>query len=164
VLGQPGDYLETVGRDLIRVVDPGYQFSETMGNVAAGFTPDRLMSQLFTDQQAFVEQAMAGRYSTVGFIHSDIDALVDYESATRLTGVPMVLLVLLGLAGPLAARRGLRLAAGLLVASAAALIVMPIVTSVYDWRYTTLGLPLLAGAAALTVDGLLARRRRAAAR
>jgi hypothetical protein len=160
VRGQPLDYVEAVGRDLVRIVHPSFPSLGAMGNASAGIEPDALIAQMFDESARFyVDQALAGQYSTVGSHHGNVSALRDYESATRLTGVPMAIMLLLGLAAPLAARPGLRVTAGLLLASALGLMVMPILTSAYSWRYMVPAIPLLAGAAALAVDGLVARRR-----
>jgi hypothetical protein len=87
-----------------------------------------------------------------------------YERHTRLTGVPMALMLALALAAPFAVTGVARRGAALLTVSALALLVFPILTSSYDWRYVVPILGPLSLAAALGADALRRRYRRGSRR
>lgn len=169
ILGQPGAYLEAVGRDLVRLVDPEFPLNPNprVGNAGAGLTPADYQRELpgGTDwskrNEAISTGWMARRYATKGIYAGDIEGLRRYEEVTRLTGVPAIALLLLALAGPLLAtgraRRGAVLATGI----AAALAIAPVLGHEYDWRYAVVALGPTALAAAFGVQGFVERARRA---
>ena len=158
VLSQPKAYARTVARDLVRLVDPAFPQSTNpaIANASAGYTPDDLVRGL---KDPSGEQFSLDAQPGTATHHAGMGGLESYERATRLTGIPMALLLLLALAAPFAVARERRPAAALLAAAAYALLVFPILTSSYDWRYVVPALPLLAGAAAAGAAGLAARTR-----
>jgi hypothetical protein len=172
VLGQPVDYLRAVGRDLVRVVDPNFPSNpnRAIGNGGSGSPPEVYQSHLMgtnswsRQNEAGTVGVVAELYSTRGMLRSDLDGLRSYEAATRLIGAPMVLLLLLAIAGPFAASGASRRSAALFSVSAIALIVAPMAAHTYDWRYVVVVYGPLSAAAAFGVQGLSDRVRRARAK
>ena len=141
IRAQPGDYLEAVGRDLVRLADP---------DGTPGRYPPRLTGRTSggrAAQEASVE-LVARMYSSDGIRRGELGGLEAYERATRLDGVPWLVLLLLGLCGPLALRGAERRAAAMAAAVAVVLTVTPIAIHAYDWRFQLVALGPLSIAAA----------------
>jgi hypothetical protein len=92
-----------------------------------------------------------------------LGTLRDYESATRIEGFPLALLLVLALLAPLACSGRQRRAALLLAGTGVALLVVPVVTDVYNGRFAVPSFGFVAAAAGLGAWGLAGavRRRRA---
>ena len=167
ILHQPLDYLEVVGRDLVRFVDPYFPLNPNpeVGNKGSGGQPERYLRNLPGRSTAPAERAnleIVGRlYSNDGIERGDTRAFESYEHATRLNGIPWLLLVLLAVAGPFVRRGPSRRAAALVTAYALVLTVFPVLFHSYDWRFQMVALGPLAIGAALGAEGLVARLRRA---
>lgn len=163
VVGQPIDYARVVLRDLGRFVAPERWASQS-GNSPAALR-ERLFDQNGVNGTAAAVQQLSG---TVGVHRRErlIDLLKDYESYTRVQGPLMVVLVLLALAAPFVTKGRERRGAILFAATAGALIVLPVLTVLYDIRYAVPSYGPLAAAAACGAHGLrraiLARRARIA--
>jgi hypothetical protein len=167
ILSQPLDYLSAVGRDLVRFVDPNFPLNPNpaIGNGGAGVSADDYQEHLLTrsewsrGNEPGTAAVVARLYSTPGLYKGPMEGLRRYEGATRLTGVPMVLLIALALAGPLAASGRRRRGAVLATAVGATLAVAPVLAHEYDWRYAVAALGPLALAAAFGAEGIADRVR-----
>jgi Dolichyl-phosphate-mannose-protein mannosyltransferase len=151
ILGQPLSYLEYVGRDLIRIVDPSFASSPypQIGIRGYGNTPASLLNYYFLpSSSANAELAIASYYPAEIYKHHDISLLTDWEMGTRLEGPAMALLLVLALLAPLLTGGDQRRASALLLASSAVLLVAPILVSEYDYRFTIPAFGTLAAAAA----------------
>jgi hypothetical protein len=160
ILGQPLDYLEAVGRDLIRIVDPSFPSSPyaQVGLRGYGSTPAGLLNYyLLPSPSADAERAIARYYPTEAYGHQDIGLLTDWETGTRLQGPAMALLLLLALLAPLLTRADQRRASVLLLASSAVLLVAPILASEYDYRFAIPAFGPLAAAGAYGAWGAALR-------
>jgi hypothetical protein len=158
ILAQPLDYLEVVGRDLVRIVDPDFPATK-LGNDYAGYTPDNFAGALFDAPTAQLTAPIVEQlYSTeLGAHEGDVGWLGDYERNTRMTGIPMLIAILLALGSPLLARRGSRGAATLCIGLAAGTVVPAIMVAANEWRYIVPVLGPLWAAAALGAAGAMAR-------
>lgn len=161
IVGQPIDYLEAVGRDLLRVVDPSFASSPYVGNRGYGSPPEGLAGYYFNPQFLALDQRVIGEYYPGdGEVHRSVDLLRGYERDTRIEGPLMALLLLLAVVAPLV-NAGARRRAALLFATAAfVLLAAPIFTSEYDYRFTIPAFGPLAAAAAIGAFGLNSRLRR----
>jgi hypothetical protein len=152
ILGQPLRYLEYVGRDMVRVIDPSFSSSPypRIGNLGYGNTPASLLNYYFAPQtSAGAQVAIAAYYPGDGIVHGDISGLEEYERATRLEGPVMALLLALALAAPFVTRGLERRGAVLLLATSAVLLLAPILASEYDYRFVIPAFGPLAATAAL---------------
>jgi hypothetical protein len=170
------DYLRTVGRDMVRLVDPDFPLNPNpaVGNAGTGIsiTPDEYLDRLpaMTARGAITESAtirLVGRlYDTGGMLRGDIGGLRTYERLTRLAGPPMLVLLVLAIGSPVLTTGRERRVAVLLTASAFLLTIGPVLIALYNWRYQVAALGPLALAAAFGAQGLIdrlsARRRRRA--
>jgi 4-amino-4-deoxy-L-arabinose transferase-like glycosyltransferase len=156
ILHQPFDYLEAVGRDLYRYVNPTAFYREWAGGgprQAIEYTTGR-------QREAQAQPLVAAYWSTDGFVRSDRAALIDYATAMNIPGGPLLALVLLAGAAPFIARGRARRAAALLAATGVVLLVVPVVSLLYDGRYTLPAYAPLAGGTALALQALVERLRR----
>lgn len=164
ILHQPLGYLEVVGRDLVRLVDPDFPLNPNpaVSNKGSGGQPGRYLHNLPGRTTPDAERAsvalVARLYSTDGIERGDVDSFRSYERATRLDGVAWLILLLLALAAPLLLRGRERRAAVLLVAYALVLTVFPVLFHSYDWRFQLVALGPLAAGAAFGAQGIAARR------
>lgn len=160
ILGQPGSYLEYVGRDLVRIVDPSFP-SSPYGNTGItslgyGNTPQSLIQYYFDPSfSASVQVQVNAYYPDDGVIHHSVGFLLTYERDTRIEGPLMALLLLLAFAAPTLTRDMERRAALLFGATALVLLVGPILVSEYDYRYTIPAFGPLAATAAIGGSGVL---------
>ena len=158
VEAQPLDYLEAVGRDLVRIVDPSFASSAYVGNRGYGSPPAGLAGYYFnTRDRGTVRGLLARYYPGEREEHSSVTFLRGYEAATRVEGPLMALLLLLAAVGPLLAVGSGRVAASLFLLAAATLLVVPVLISEYDYRFTIPAFGPLAAAAA--IGGYAATRR-----
>ena len=163
ILGQPGAYLRVVGRDLVRLVDPDFPLNPNpaVTNKGSGGQPGRYLHNLTgrttPREERFTVALVSRLYSTEGIDRGDVGAFQSYERATRLSGIPWLLLLLLALAGPVLRRGRERRAALLLAAYALVLTTFPVFVHSYDWRFQIVALGPLAIAAAFGAEGAAAR-------
>jgi hypothetical protein len=149
--GQPLTYLEYVGRDLVRVVDPTFSTSpyKSIGNAGYGQTPEGQLNYYFeASNLGNIETIINSYYHSPGVLAGNVDILKSWDRDTRIEGPLMVLVLILALLAPFLARDGPRRLAILCGIVAAVLIVAPILVIDYDWRFMipVFG-PLTAGAA-----------------
>jgi hypothetical protein len=165
IRGQPLDYLHAVRLDLIRLFDPNRR---SYGALSADqmiafliYGPD-----LHSGVNSFVKGWQGRLYPSDPREHrGDLAALKEWERATRVDGVPMAILLALSVAGPwLAIGRRARAGTTLFALTALALLLWPILTAGYDYRYVVPAFGPLVAAAALAASGLLVRARRLALR
>jgi hypothetical protein len=167
ILGQPGAYLEYVGRDLVRLVDPSFP-SSPYGNrgvtgLGYGQTPEQLTDYYFDDSTGQgVAGAIAGYYHDP-IIEHNIDPLITYEHDTRIEGPLMAVLLALALLSPIAAT-GHRRAAFLFLTATVVLLAGPPFLVDYDYRYTIPAFGVLGCSAAAGVWGVCFQIRRLASR
>jgi hypothetical protein len=152
IRAQPLTYLEFVGRDLVRVVDPTFPSSPYtgIGNRAYGYTPDGNLSFYFdTSRLAGVERIVNSYYHSPGLLAGNVDILKSWDRDTRLEGPAMAIVLILALCAPLLASGITRRAAILYAVASAVLIVGPIVVFEYDWRYVVPAFGSLTAGAAI---------------
>jgi hypothetical protein len=163
ILHQPDAYLAQVGRDLWRVVNPGAASTVGRGSQDAGYG-QREMIESFTNEQWASNAAMTA--ATNAYYHPSQLAITDkgglgffrtWERVFRFTGPLMLLTLLLACAAPFVAAPALRRPALLLAATGLTLLLVPILTSMYDARYVVPALAPLTAAAALAGSGLSRR-------
>src|SRR5258707_6081433 len=132
ILHQPLDYLEAVGRDLYRYVNPA-AFNRT----GAGGGADSVIEYGRGPQgEALTQPLVAAYWSTNGFIRRDVDGLIDYAKAAEIPGGGLLALVLLAGGAPFVTRGRARRSAAVLLMTALILLVVPVATLLYDGRYT----------------------------
>jgi hypothetical protein len=160
---QPLDYLRTVGRDVVRLVDPDFPLNPNpaVGNAGAGLGPEGYAIVLLEIDQGGRDWAAANLavisevYDTEGRSRGSIGVARFWERHTRLVGLPLVAMALLAIAGT--AFRETRRPAVLFAAFAFLLLLTPPVVALYNWRYQIVGLAPLAAAAAFGAQALAAR-------
>jgi hypothetical protein len=154
ILGQPLEYLEYVGRDLVRIVDPSFP-SSPYGNKGPagteyGNTPQSLSAYYFSTGNLYALHLLLGAYYPGdGEVHKSLTFLLNYERDTRIEGPLMALLLLLALAAPILGKRRERRAALFFLAITTVLLLGPIFTSEYDYRFTIPAFGPLAATAAI---------------
>jgi hypothetical protein len=145
---QPFDWLDhALTEDL-----PRYVSSDRSMRHGAGLSFDGLQDNLISGFQAGETAAVITMYySTAGEYRNDrrFDAFLDYERATRVTGVLFVILALVAIAGAFAARRDLQRGALLFGVVTLVSILGPPLTLFYDARYAIPAFGPLAAAAAV---------------
>jgi hypothetical protein len=152
IRGPPGDYLDAVWQDLIRLVDSDHP---SHGDLSYDQFIEFLLNGPNHDgTNAFVESWRLLYYPGDRYHKGDIGALKDYERVTRLQGPLMLLALLLAAGAPWVAPRRARSQARLLSATAFALLVYPIFTHAYDARFVVPAAGPLFAAAALGGWGL----------
>jgi len=157
ILHQPLDYLEAVGRDLYRYLDPAAFYRSGAGGGA-----DSVIEYGRGPHEARAQPLVAAYWSTNGFIRRDADGLVGYAKTVEIPGGALLGLVLLAACAPFLARGPARRAAALLLATALILLVVPVASLLYDGRYALPAYAPLAGGAALALQVLWDRLRRRA--
>lgn len=157
ILHQPLDYLEAVGRDLYRYLDPSAFYRRGDGG-----GPDAVIEYGRGPHEAQAQPLVAAYWSTNGFLRRDVAGLIDYAKTAEVPGGGLLALVLLAGCAPFLARGTARRAAALLVAVGVVLLVIPVASLLYDGRYTLSAYAPLAGGAALALQALGDRLRRRA--
>lgn len=150
IIGQPLDYFEAVGRDLIRIVDPSFSSSPYVGNLGYGNTPESLVDYYFdTSNMVNIQRVVHEYYPTDGEVHGGIGFFRTYERDTRIEGPLMALLLLLSLLAPVLNRGEKRRVSLLFLLVTVTLLAAPVFTSEYDYRFTIPAFGPLAATAAL---------------
>jgi hypothetical protein len=154
IIGQPLEYLEYVGRDLVRIVDPSFP-SSPYGDAGPtgteyGNTPQELVSYYFnTSNQYALQQLLGTYYPGDGEVHENINLLLDYERDTRIEGPFMALLLTLALVAPMLTAGRRRRATVFFLAVTVVLLAGPVFVSEYDYRFTIPAFGPLAATAAI---------------
>ena len=161
ILHQPIDYLRTVGDDLRRFFDP----TATVGRFGGGADADAVT--FLRERPRDDAEVLGAARSYYDFftprIADGAHFLSDYQRAIRVHGPLLMVFMLLGLAGVWAAQRTVRWALVLLVGLELYLLVFPVATVLYEWRFGIPGLGAIASAGALG-GWSLAQRARASRR
>jgi hypothetical protein len=155
IRGQPLDYLGVVGDDLIRLVDTDHP---SKGDLSADEFIAFLLNgpDMKSGRNEFVAYWRHLLYPDDRIRRGDMDPMKAYARVTRVDGPLMVVLLVLAVAAWVVPQRG-RAAARLLVVVALALLVAPILTKGYDFRFTIPAIGPLAAAAALGGFGAASR-------
>lgn len=150
--GQPLTYLEWVGRDLVRIVDPSFTTSPypAIGNNGYGFTPEQQLDY-YTDLSNIgnIDNIVASYYHTVGGKYGNVKPLVEWERATRLEGPVMAAALLLALLAPLLATglsRRIAITCGLFTL---VLLAAPVFAAHYEYRFVVPAFGVLTAASAI---------------
>lgn len=162
ILGQPLEYLEYVGRDLVRIVDPSFPSSPygNRGPTGTGYgnSPQTLASYYFNTSNLYeLHLELASYYPIDGEVHRSMSFLLGYERDTRIEGPLMAVLLLLALAAPLLTRNRERRVALFFLTATAVLALAPIFLSEYDYRFTIPAFGPLAATAAIGASAAAAR-------
>jgi len=161
--GQPGAYLNAVWQDMVRLVDPN---RPSYGDLSATQFIDFLLygPDYRSGRNEFVSYWQNLLYPHETTHKGDITPLLDWERLTRLQGPLMVVLLLLCLAAPWLAIRETRAGARLLTPIVVVLLLFPILSKGYDYRFVIPALGPLYASAALGGHGLYVRLARLRAR
>lgn len=150
ILGQPLDYAEEVGTDLLRYVAPESFRAHGGGPSYHDLVHKILFSRDFRDDGLGVARqhyADAGRRFDAD--HRLIEVLRTYESGTRIQGPLFVVLALLSLSAPFVTRGRMRGPALLFTLAAWTLLITPVATLEFSARTALPGFGPLGAAAAL---------------
>jgi 4-amino-4-deoxy-L-arabinose transferase-like glycosyltransferase len=166
MLGQPLEYLEYVGRDLVRIVDPSFPSSPygDKGPTGTGYgnTAQTLTNYYFSTSNLYeLHLQLAGYYPGDGEVHKSMSFLLGYERDTRIEGPLMALLLALALAAPILTSGRRRRSALFFLIATAVLLLGPIFLSEYDYRFTIPAFGPLAATAAIGASAAIGRTRRA---
>jgi hypothetical protein len=147
IVHQPGDYLHTVGDDLRRFFDPTARVERLGGGADAdAFTFLRESPRY----DAEVLREAHGYYAPfTPRVGDGARLLSNYQRAIRVHGPLIALFFVLALAGLWAARGRVRWALLLLVGLDLYLLVFPVATVLYEWRFGIPGLGAIAAAGTL---------------
>ena len=159
IRGQPLDYLSAVGDDLVRLIDTNHP---SKGDLSADDFIAFLLGgpDMRSGRNDFVAYWQGRLYPHDHLQRGDMGVLKGYEKTTRVDGVLMAVLLVLMLASIWIVPGPARSVARLLVAVATALLVGPILTKGYDFRFTVPAIGSLSAAAALGGWGVSAWWRR----
>jgi hypothetical protein len=170
--GQPLTYLEYVGRDMLRIIDPSYSSSPypRIGNAGYGYGPQQTVNILFSPSNTASVQPLVSRYySSSGVVAGDVSIITGWEKATRLEGPAMVVILLLAIVSVVLAPGLPRRLAIVSLVTAVVVAAGPVFVLEYSYRYTVPAFGPLTVAAAIGAWQILSRgsailrRRRAAA-
>ena len=156
VLHEPVAYARAVGRDLVRLVDPSLPMPGYSGQ------PPSIHDFRYRDEavEATVEHWLDQRYEgTRVVIRPGIEVLYLYQQVTRIPGGFVLAGLVVSIAGLVVAPGRRRAALGILLYSALALYVLPIMTVSWDYRYGLPGTAILWCAATVAVAGIAERWR-----
>lgn len=148
---QPLTYIGTTIQKLLRTVDPG------VGRSGEGNTPDNFLPYVFDPgREGQAIGLVRAYYATPALLKgSTIGDLQAYESRTHVDGLFMALLIALAIAAPFAvSRSGPRGRAVLLTLFAFDMLLTPLATVDYDYRYVIPATGPLAAAAGVGAWGL----------
>jgi Dolichyl-phosphate-mannose-protein mannosyltransferase len=154
IKGQPSDYLDAVRQDVVRLVDPD---RPSYGALSA----DDLITYLIlgndpaSGRNEFVLSWQTLLYPGESEHHGDIEPLRNWEELTRVEGVWMALLLILFLAAPLTVPRAVLSGTLLLMIVTLVLLLFPLVTKSYDYRFVIPALGPLFATGALSAWGLV---------
>jgi hypothetical protein len=161
ILHQPFDYVRVVARDLLRYADENLDRDSPYGGESA-------TTVSFSDQQPELEARLAAiyetRYTGTQFhVGPGLGLIQRYQSVVRVHGAFLPMLLLLAIVGAIVGRGRARSGALLLLGSAVALYLVPVMTLSYDYRYGVAPALLLVTAATLgawtTAERILLGRR-----
>jgi hypothetical protein len=145
IAGQPLEYLHAVWLDTIRLFDPD---AKSFGSLSAQGLMDSFIKGFDGHgHNPFVTYWQNLLYPHDGPEHrGSIGALKEWEKLTRISGLPMAVLLILLLASPWLAPPPLRTLAILFSLVSLVLLFVPILTHGYDYRYVIPALgPMVAG-------------------
>src|SRR5207237_8712815 len=144
--GQPLDYLSAVGDDLVRLIDTNHP---SKGDLSADDFIAFLLGgpDMRSGRNDFVAYWQGRLYPHDHLQRGNMGVLKGYEKTTRVDGVLMAVLLVLMLASIWIVPGPARSVARLLAAVATALLVGPILTKGYDFRFTVPALGSLSAAA-----------------
>jgi hypothetical protein len=156
IKGQPLDYFNAVWQDAIRLVNPNHP---SAGDLPADTFIAYMLNgvDLKSGTTPFVEYWRIREYPHDQYHRGDIAALRWWEKLTRFDGPWMVLLLALCLAAPWVVPGDARSAARLLAAVTVILLLFPLVTKGYDYRFVIPAFGPLFATAALAAWGLETR-------
>jgi hypothetical protein len=156
--GQPLDYLNAVWQDAIRLLAPDHR---SYGDLSARQLIAFMLGgpDFKSGRNDFVNYWRHRYYPHDRDHHGNMGPLKTYEQLTRIQGPLMLMLLLLATAAPWAVRGDARRGAWLFASVAYALLLLPILTKGYDFRFVIPPLGPLAAAAALGGWGLTQRIR-----
>jgi len=148
IWGQPLDYADEVGAGLLRYIVPdsfeGYGGGPSYDDLVHGKI---LFNRSFQKEGLRVARQLYDDAGSFSVNRGLLGALRDYESVTRIQGAVFVVLALLSLAAPLAARGRVRGPALLFTLTALTLMVAPVATVEFSARTAVPGMGSLAAAA-----------------
>jgi hypothetical protein len=157
--GQPGDYLNAVWQDTVRLMDPNHP---SAGDLSADVFIAYMLNgiDLKSGTTPFVESWRTREYPHDRYHRGSTAALKQWEQVTRFDGPWMVLLLALCLLAPWVVLGEARSAARLLAAVTLILLLFPEFTKGYDYRFVIPAFGPLFATAALSGWGLGTRVRR----
>ena len=161
IWGQPLDYLNAVWQDTLRLVDPNHP---SYGDLSA----DQFIAFLLggpdyrSGQNEFVTYWQQREYPHDSIHRGAIAPLKAWEKLTRFDGPWMVALLLLCLAAPWVVAGEARAGARLLSATTLVLLLFPLFTKGYDYRFVIPAFGPLFASGALAAWGITTRVRRRA--
>jgi len=159
IAGEPLEYLYAVWRDTLRLFNPDIS---SFGDLS----PQQLINYLVAGTDNHGHNPFVTYWQNLLYPHdgpeyrAHIGALEEWEKLTRLTGIPMALLMLLTLASPWLAPPGLRSPAILFALTSLLLLFVPIFTKSYDYRFVIPVLGPMFAVGAISAWGLWLRLRR----
>ena len=156
---QPRAYLHAVWLDVIRLVDPNhYSYSDLSADGLIGFLvggPD-----YHSGRNDFVSYWQSLDYPHDSYHRGDIGPLKSWEKLTRFDGAWMIVLLALCLAAPWVSDGPTRSPARLLAVVSMVLLLFPLFTKGYDYRYVIPAYGPLFATASLAGWGIYVRLRR----
>ncbi len=160
LIHQPLDYLEAVGSDLLRYLEPGFESSAELGGqtrAEISFERRDLMVE------GLIQQALQPRYKGVELRIRAPELLSGYQQLFRVDRLLVLISLLATLAGIVLLRGRERVGVAVFGLSALGLFVLPTLTVSYDYRYGIPPTNLLAIAGTIAISGfvraqLLAKR------
>ena len=154
---QPVDYLHTVGDDFRRFFDPSARVERLGGGADAdAFT---FLREVPRYDSEVLREAHAYYAAFTPRVGDGARLLSSYQRAIRVHGPLLMLFVALALAGIWAARGRMRWALVLLVGLALYLLLFPVATTLYEWRFGIPGLGAVAAGGAIGGWSLAQRAR-----
>ncbi len=158
ILHQPLTYLKEVALETSRYVDPGIDDDRPWSGVGGELQGVGLFGSLNPQTQEFVEKEMSRGYEGAHAHVIGRQILATYQVLFHVSGLFLLALLLLTLAGMVFARGPVRLAIFLFGTTALLLYVVPVMTLGYEFRYGLPPQPLLVVAGLLGLAALLSRR------
>ena len=156
IWGQPLDYLNAVANDAVGLVDPSHVAADDLN-------PDRFIAFLLrgpdyhSGRNAFVTSWQVLEYPHDSTYRGPIGPLKSWEKITRVDGPWMAVLLVLCLAAPWAVQGEARRTARLLAITTVVLLLFPLFTLGYDYRYVIPAFGPLFATAALGGWGIATR-------